>query len=146
MHNRKKLKTELTILLSVIIIFVILYSLGLSWFCPLFDGIGVPCPFCGLTSSFFAFLELDFSRSYYHHPLLLLIPIFVLVYGYNNYFKKGDSKYYGYFIYFLITIFLLTYILRLNGLIPNSAKLVMNHDSLFSKVIEWINNYLIIMF
>ncbi|MDR1781907.1 MAG: DUF2752 domain-containing protein [Bacilli bacterium] len=137
-ENINKLRVDLS-LLGLILAFLLLnYFLNISWFCPFFDGIGIPCPGCGFTSAIISLFHLDFKMAYYHHPFVYLFPFYLIMYLYHRYYKELNNKQIKILIYSFIFILIMVYILRFNGLIPYSAKLSFNDNSLIENIINVI--------
>lgn len=60
----------------VIISALISYVLIINYFnisCPIRAITNIPCPTCGMTRAFISLIKLDFIKSFYYHPLLILV-------------------------------------------------------------------------
>jgi putative exporter of polyketide antibiotics len=106
--RREKLKERLKLCLIIGSIY-----LGLSIFsvgCPLRFLSGIPCPGCGMTRAVWYALQLDFASAVYYHPLFFLAPLMVLLFLFESYLPPKFIRIaWG----FIITLFLLIYLLRL---------------------------------
>lgn len=136
-YNIDKLKREGTFLIIIAIFFILLYKLGFHWFCPFFDGLGIPDPGCGYTSSLIAASKLDFVSAFYHHPLFWVAPLFFIFYLYANFTRPKLPRYYSTIIYIIIILFLITYILRMLHIFPYSAPLNFNDDALIRQIFKF---------
>lgn len=72
-------------------------------FCPIRQSIGLPCPSCGMTRAWLAFVRGDFGDAFYFHPLFLLVPI--LLYAI---FKKRKKLIVG-----IASVFVAVYAVRI---------------------------------
>ncbi len=72
-----------------------------------------PCPGCGLTRAFLSCFRGDFRQAFRYHPLFVLIPVIVVLFLFKN-VKRLKWLYYKNLIwYFIIFVFILTYIIRI---------------------------------
>lgn len=46
-----------------------------GWGCPFRNLTGMPCPGCGMTRAWFAFLRLDILSAIYYHPMFWSVPV-----------------------------------------------------------------------
>lgn len=138
MSKKALFKRDLTIVIVIVSLFIILELLHTSWFCPFFDGLGIPDPGCGFTSATKAILRGDLSAAYYHHPLVFLSPFVIFYYGYTRYYLKSIPKYDKQVVVIVIALFIIVYVLRLFGLIDHSATLVLNPNALLPRFINMI--------
>lgn len=140
MTKQALLKRDITLIAILALLFLTFELLHTSWFCPFFDGIGIPDPGCGFTSATKALLRGDLVAAFYHHPLVYLAPFIVLYYGYSRYYLKTLPKYDQHVIIVVMVVFFVVYVLRLFGLITNSASLVLNPNALLPQFIRFIMN------
>ncbi|MDR3215417.1 MAG: DUF2752 domain-containing protein [Bacilli bacterium] len=129
-----KIRTDLILIGLVLSFLIISEYFKIGWFCPFFDGLGIPCPGCGFLSACKALLRLDFSKAYYHHPAVFIFPIYLIIYIYHTTINKLNKKFINLLIYSFIVIMLVIYLLRINGWIPGSAKLILNEDSIIKRI------------
>lgn len=81
--NKEKMKRQLkldgTVLLTTVLVLLFFQMTGIG--CPIRHFLGFPCPSCGISRSFFALFQGDFSRSLYYHaltiPTLLILALFL---------------------------------------------------------------------
>lgn len=81
----------------------------------LFRGItGIPCPACGTTRSLISLLRLDFSKSFYYHPVgfLLLWTVF-LAFHKDIFLKYVRQAFFWFCFYGNLVIILAVYIIRM---------------------------------
>ncbi|MCI8650646.1 MAG: DUF2752 domain-containing protein [Anaerotruncus sp.] len=52
-----------------------------SYRCPILWTFGVSCPGCGMTRAVFALLRLDFVAAFRLHPLVYVLPFYLLAVG-----------------------------------------------------------------
>lgn len=43
--------------------------------CPLREGLGIPCPGCGMSRAWLAALQLDFVQAFRMHPMFWSVPV-----------------------------------------------------------------------
>lgn len=139
LYNVQKMKEELAIIGIIAFLLLILYALGFHWFCPFFDGLGFSCPGCGFTSAIIAALKLNFTDAFFHHPLFLIGFIFPIYYGYANFLIPKKPKSYKIVIGIIISLFIVIYVLRIFNVLPNTAELGFNPDSVFMKLLNALN-------
>ena len=108
-HNPRAVLKERLLLLLIILGICLLLSI-LPMGCPLKYLTGISCPGCGMTRAFLSLLLPDVSLALHYHPLFILVPVMAILYlfGFNL-----NPKLLRVLWIFLITIFLLTYLLRL---------------------------------
>lgn len=99
-------------ILSLLIIFFILYILKIPCFFRFLTG--VPCPSCGMTRAFMALIKLKLTDSFYYHPLLIpsLITAFIAIHGDVPIFNI-NKKICDVYLWIFIIIFLAVYLFRL---------------------------------
>lgn len=111
------LKHIIFILLIILLVFIF-YKFKIPCLFRFFTGL--PCPSCGMTRAFLAFLSFDFAASFAYHPLLIpaLITIFIALHMEVKDFNFNKRRCNIYLIIFTI-IFFINYFLRLMlGVLP----------------------------
>lgn len=134
--DNKLIKRDFVFVMLILAMLITLYKLNIGWFCPLNDGLGIPCPGCGFTSGTIALIKGRYTDAFYHHPLVFGTPIFLIFYPLFAYRKNSNKKYLRWFINIVIVIFIVVYILRIFGLIDGSATLKLNNNSIIQKIIN----------
>ncbi len=83
--------------------------------CPFRSLTGIPCPTCGLTRSFAALTRLDFSESFYYHPLTILILalLYLVLYLDTSTLSKKELKISNQALYIGGAIIFAVYLFRL---------------------------------
>ncbi len=136
--NKNLLKRDLTFILLIGTLFLVLELTHQSWFCPFFDGIGIPCPGCGFTSATKALLRGDIQAAYFHHPLVFLAPFGIVYYIYTRYILPSIPSWDKGVLIFVLVLFFIIYILRLFGIMPMSAVLTFNKDALLPRIFSFV--------
>ncbi len=108
-HNPRAILKE-RLLLILIIFGIGLFLSILPMGCPLKYLTGISCPGCGMTRAFISLLLPDVSLALHYHPLFILVPVMAILYLFGFYL---NPKLLRVLWIFLITIFLLTYLVRL---------------------------------
>lgn len=111
---------DILIILCFILLFLFINSIvGDGILCIFKKNIGIPCPACGMTRSYFSLLSGDIKKAFFYHPLFLL-PIFICVLFLlrnNAYLSKLWKSNILWVIIFIIIISV--YIIRMLLLFPN---------------------------
>lgn len=89
--------------------------------CPIRALTGIPCPGCGMSRAWLAFVRLDLAAAFRYHPLFWTVPLVVLLVLYDGTLftrkRHNDIMMYG-----LIALLLLCYVVRLivffRGMLP----------------------------
>lgn len=137
--NKHKLRIDLSIMGLILVFLLTSQIFGISWFCPFYDGLGIPCPGCGFNSAVISLLHFDFAAAFYHHPLVFVFGFYVLCYVYQRYIKEIEPKKIKFIIISFVGISLIIYCLRLGGYMPYSAQLVLNNNSLLARLLVYCN-------
>ncbi len=98
-------------ILCICLILALLYFLKIPCFFRFFTGI--PCPSCGMTRAFLSLLRLDFSISFYYHPLLIpaLVAGFIAIHMEVPLFRFS-KKFCNVYLWLFIVALLVTYAVR----------------------------------
>ena len=76
---------------------------------------GIPCPSCGMTRAFFAFINGNFAESFRLHPMLLSIPVLAIMFMFYDKLFIGKTKIPSIVLFSLIMIgFIINYIYQLS--------------------------------
>lgn len=115
----------ITIVFFIIGLISIVYYLffGKS-ICLFYNIYGISSPSCGMTRAYIHLLKLDIKKAFYYHPLFWLVPFLIITYSYKN--KK--------YFYFITTIFLLVWIIRLYMYFPNKEPFMFNENALIPRL------------
>ena len=114
--NSKYSKTVL--LRALVLLGVFACALGM-WFlkkgCIIKSITGIPCPSCGMTSAFFAFINGNVKESFELHPMLLSIPVLAIMFMFYDKIFDGKFKIPSTIIFILIIFgFVINYIYQLS--------------------------------
>ena len=123
-------KTYLALAIIGGIAFVLSLFLGISP-CVIYLVVGLPCPACGLTRAFISLLWLDIWQSLAYHPLLILVPFVPLLM-----LDRIPHKWRNILAFAVLAIFVVTWIIRMVLLFPDTPPLDRNHDSVFSRLFQ----------
>lgn len=107
--------------------------------CLIKSTIGIPCPSCGLTRAWKAFLTFDLEKAFYYNPLFLFIPIVLLIF---IYFKKplfGSERFQYIFIIIVCVIVLGVYVYRMYLYFPSVPPMDFNHNSILGSILDKIS-------
>lgn len=101
-----KISKILSYFLTIAALVVFYYLVG----CPIRWITGITCPSCGMTRAALSLLKFDFISAFTYHPLIFVLPIFVVIYFIRNRLPKKTQTF---FLYTFIILFIVVYILRL---------------------------------
>lgn len=118
---------ELFIIVGILGIAVIFYYL-LDRRCLFKAVLGIPCPGCGMTRAWVAFLKMDFQRAFKWHPLFWIVPVIVLIpivrkEAYFDTWIKGV-------MILLVGLVIGVYIIRMINLFPDQPPMDYNREAL----------------
>lgn len=121
----------------LLIIYIVSAELIFHEICFFKITFGIPCPACGMTRAYKALFTLHIKKAFYYHPLFIMVPFLAIIILYSDF--KHMNKIYNSKIFWLIilSIVILTYILRIIFVYPNSPMNI-NHDSILFKIIKLI--------
>lgn len=68
----KKHKAALLATVGILLLYLLLFAMGIS--CPIKFFSGISCPGCGMTRACIHALRLDFSAAFSYHPLWIALP------------------------------------------------------------------------
>ncbi|NKF07677.1 DUF2752 domain-containing protein [Clostridium gasigenes] len=127
----------------IILMFLIFFLTGGE--CIIKKITGVPCPSCGITRSFYYFVNLDFKQSFYYHPLFWLIPIvlIIVIYGKKPLFRNKKIEVTFYII--ITTLILGVYIIRMVNLFPYISPMDYNKSSYIWRLLNFIKEYILLL-
>lgn len=74
----KRNKATIYAVLLIAAAYVIFGVVGMG--CPIKFVSGISCLGCGMTRAVGSVLKLDFAKSFYYHPLWVLLPVWVVIY------------------------------------------------------------------
>lgn len=60
--------------------------------CPSVMLLGIPCPGCGMTRAFFAFLRGDWKEAWHYHPFVYVLILYVIVFAFRRYIQQKEGK------------------------------------------------------
>ncbi len=103
-----KLKKHLSLILTIVLLYGLLYVIGIG--CPIRFITGISCPGCGMTRAWLSALHLDFKSAFYYHPLFFTVPIIILVILCKNHVNK---RVYNIFLIVMIASYVTIYAIRL---------------------------------
>lgn len=113
LYHRKELKRDTIFVASIFAVYsgAILIKHPIGCFIEHFTG--VPCPTCGMSSAWYHALHLDFKSAFYFHPLFFMVPLIVLYYAYETYFRPKKSNYFNSIMIIILLLFIGVYIVRM---------------------------------
>lgn len=63
---------------DLLLLFGLVFLLGYG--CPIYEICGIPCPCCGVTRAWLAFLHGKIDRAFQYHALFPVVPVLILLY------------------------------------------------------------------
>ena len=66
-----------------------------GWGCPFRNLTGIPCPGCGMTRAWFAFLRLDILTAFHYHPMFWSVPVLLGYCCFDGRLFRGNWINYG---------------------------------------------------
>ena len=89
-RGKMKKRTDLVIFAAVVIaLYAVSHITGIG--CPIKFVTGISCGGCGMTRAITALVSLRVSDAFYYHPLVLVPPIYCVLYAFRN--KIGDRRF-----------------------------------------------------
>lgn len=83
-------KHTLELFIGLLIVLALMFISGIG--CPIKTFTGISCAGCGMTRAFFALLHFQWKDAFYYHPLIYIMPVYVLCFFYWNKFSKGLQR------------------------------------------------------
>ena len=109
-------------------------------FCPVVLICGYPCPGCGITRAFWAFVTLHPVKAFHYNPVYPLWLAVLLAAFWIRYIKGKSLKGLYYPLLFTGVITLLVYIYRMIFIFPGDEPMVYVHENLFSIIRSFFNS------
>lgn len=138
--NRPFRKSTWPMLLFIIVIYYSVIHLSRSSTSCVYQNIfGIPCPGCGMTRSYKAFLHADFEQAFYYHPLFLLVPIVIILVGYQFYLIKKKRRHSGWIegiLFVIVILFIAVYVYRMILYFPHTEPMDFYEKGLIPRVIS----------
>lgn len=80
---------------SFLRIFLLLAALGLlfRFGCPFYNLLHIPCPCCGVTRAWLAFLRGEFRQALAYHAFFPLVPVLIVLFCLDALFPAKRSKF-----------------------------------------------------
>lgn len=129
------------IVAGLVALYFILANIIFGHVSPTMILFGLPCPGCGLTRSGLLFLTGNFLESFLMHPLLVPIMAFIACAAvYKLYLPHKFNHIKNLAIALTITM-IVVYIFRMVLLFPDYPPLVVNHRSIFHRLIGISQTY-----
>lgn len=114
---KSKVKDFLFFIISIVLLYGILFSLGFT--CPIKAVTGISCPGCGMTRAWISLIKPNPRMAFYYHPLFPIPAIVFLGYIFR---KKLPHKLKKIGIIIIICLFFAVYIWRMIN--PNDTIVV----------------------
>lgn len=133
-YRKKIFGNDLKSAVIRITVFVLLVLFYIYCGCPIRWLLGLACPGCGMTRAAFSCLRLDFAAAWHFHPLIFLLPIFVLL---LYLFRKNDKTVSIISVCFVVILFTV-YIIRMSQ--GGDVVYFHPHDSVIFKIINLFNH------
>lgn len=73
---RKVVRKKITLIFGMLVLLAILFAYG----CPFYRMFGIPCPCCGVTRAWIAFMRGDIRLAFAYHGLFPVIPLVGILY------------------------------------------------------------------
>ena len=108
--------------------------------CAFRSTIGIPCPGCGLTRAFSAFLLGQMREAFYYHPLFWLAPVFAVGWTILTIFFPAYKNHplLRKFLYAAGFMFIAVYIARMFLYFPDREPMVYHAKSFTGRLINWV--------
>ena len=135
----KDLRRNAAFIIIVAVLWGIL-NLLFHRFCPVVLLCGYPCPGCGITRAFWAFVTLHPVRALHYNPVYPLWLAVLLAAFWIRYIKGKSLKGLYYPLLFTGVITLLVYIYRMIFIFPGDEPMVYVHENLFSIIRSFFNS------
>ena len=135
----KDLRRNAAFIIIVAVLWGIL-NLLFHRFCPVVLLCGYPCPGCGITRAFWAFVTLHPVKALHYNPVYPLWLAVLLAAFWIRYVKGKSLKGLYYPLLFTGVITLLVYIYRMIFIFPGDEPMVYVHENLFSIIRSFFNS------
>jgi hypothetical protein len=135
----KDLRKNAAFIIIVAVLWGIL-NLLFHRFCPVVLICGYPCPGCGITRAFWAFVTLHPVKAFHYNPVYPLWLAVLLAAFWIRYVKGKSLKGLYYPLLFTGVITLLVYIYRMIFMFPGDEPMVYVHENLFSIIRSFFNS------
>ena len=135
----KDLRRNAAFIIIVAVLWGIL-NLLFHRFCPVVLLCGYPCPGCGITRAFLAFVTLHPVKAFHYNPVYPLWLAVLLAAFWIRYVKGKSLKGLYYPLLFTGIITLLVYIYRMIFIFPGDEPMVYVHENLFSIIRSFFNS------
>ena len=135
----KDLRRNAAFIIIVAVLWGIL-NLLFHRFCPVVLLCGYPCPGCGITRAFWAFVTLHPVKAFHYNPVYPLWLAVLLAAFWIRYIKGKSLKGLYYPLLFTGVITLLVYIYRMIFIFPGDEPMVYVHENLFSIIRSFFNS------
>lgn len=109
-------------------------------FCPVVLLCGYPCPGCGITRAFWAFVTLHPVKALHYNPVYPLWLAVLLAAFWTRYVRGKSLKGLYYPLLFTGVLTILVYIYRMIFMFPGDEPMVYVHDNLFSIIRSFFNS------
>ena len=100
--------------------------------------LGVPCPGCGTTRAWLAFLSGGFGEAFWYHPLFWLTPILLAVGFWNPKWLSG--KWGNRAALLFLVLYLLLYAARMVLCFPTQPPMEFFSDAVLPRMLRWFSN------
>ena len=94
-------------------IYILVVKRFLHKMCPFVLLTGYPCPLCGMTRAFFAFLRGDFKEAWRLHPFVFVIPVVLIIYVIWRYILHKKVRHIGEISVILVSALCILYLYRI---------------------------------
>jgi len=95
--------------------------------CVIYHITGLPCPACGLTRAFIAFVRLDMGQAFFYHPLFWVVPFVPLLA-----LRLVSDRWRNILAFAILGLFVAVWVVRLAMFFPYTPPLDYNESSLFA--------------
>lgn len=100
--NKRTITVFFWIISSILVLTLLYFTIG----CPFRFLFGICCPGCGMTRAAISILHFDFVAAFYNHPMIYLMPFFLLALILQKYIPQKHKKIIlGFFIVLMLSVY-----------------------------------------
>ena len=138
----KKIKQHIPLAIAGICCWVLVFFFA-GTLCPVRQISGLPCPGCGTTRAVLALLRGDIRQALEFHPLIFitLAAILIFILAYILRINIWKFKYANALLYFIFSIYIIVYIIRMILFFPHTEPMTYLEISLAGRLIFFIISF-----
>ena len=112
LFHKTKVKEYVRRLLLVLgLVLLVIYG------CPVYRICNIPCPCCGVTRAWLAFLQGQIELAFRYHALFPVIPVLILLYMFQERFSARWKQYINVIFLIMATVLFIYAIMRWTGFV-----------------------------